>query len=346
VDTVFGFYPNGTRERARELMEQNGGRGDVMYNGHGGPWCWYHWDYYGNSTESAQVQLFANGPWFPRVYGFACNNSFIERENVTIAEEFCFNPDGGALTYLGGTQETQYGGNYYYEIYLAQGLYQYDLYGNFGNLGLALQQAQLRLNQAGLDYPVFQYILLGDITTSIRHRPEPQPLAVEVENYFCEDQTEKTATITCNHLPVSDAVVTVLRAADSSFCAQQTSDELGRIWLLGDYQVGEYLLTASKTDFLTGTAHTHIGVAPPVELHPLQFTLQGDAVLSWTAVEQECFSGTVHYRVYVSANPYEQGELLADVPGLYYIHANVLQDYPRGAFYTVIAVSENEPPTR
>jgi hypothetical protein len=340
VDTVFGIHSNGTKERAIILIEEGSGRCDVFYNGHGGHWCWWHWDNASQSFESWEARLLENNEMLPRMYGFACNNSPIQDARLTIAEVSCFNPNGGALTYLGGTANTSYGGNYYHQIYLSQALYQFDICNNYSDIGSALFNAKIRLQQNGnfsCRKNVFWYILIGDVTSKIRHRPNPQPLAIDAFEFYCEGQEPKTMSVSCNNLPTEGAIVTMLNATDSTFVDQQSTNEAGIAYFWGDVPRGEYLVTANKPDFWHGTETIEIGMAPAPVLSSIQFSYQGHVCLNWFMPPNDCFVDNVTYRVYISENPYELGEVLADVTDSWYVHTRVWVDYPNGAFYKIRA---------
>jgi hypothetical protein len=339
VDTVFGMHSNGTKERAIILMEEESGRCDVFYNGHGGHWCWWHWDNNSESFESWEARSLEMNEKPPRMYGFACNNSPIQDARLTIAEASCFNPNG-ALTYLGGTASTSYSGNYHHQIYLSQALYQFDICQNYTDLGSVLYHGKIRLQQNGnftCRKNVVWYILLGDVTSKIRHRPNPQPLTVDAYEFYCEGQEPKIMSVNYGGLPMEGAIVTLLNATDSSFVAQQTTNGTGQIQIYGDIPRGEYLVTASRPDYWHDTAVITVGSAPAPVLNPIQFSYQGHVHLGWFMPPNDCFNGNITYRVYISENPYELGEILADITETWYVHTRVWIDYPNGAFYTVRA---------
>ena len=340
VDTVYGLHANGTKERAMELISTNAGRGDVFYNGHGGHYCWFHWDYTGQSIESEDIRLLENNGLFSRFYGFACNNSPIQNAYPTIAEVSCSDPNGGALTYLGGTANTSYSGNYYHQIYLAQTLYQFDICNNYTDIGSALLSSKIRLQQNGsfsCRKNVFWYILLGDITSKIRHRPNPQALDIEAYDYYCEGQEPRTMSVSCNSLPLEGAIITLLDTVDSSFVAQQTTNVAGQVQIYGDIPIGDYLITASKPDYWHDTKTIEIGLAPAPILNSIQFLHQGDVVLSWGMPPNDCFDGDIiYYRVFVAEESYTEGIALADVTSNWYVHTFPWNDYT-SAFYHLIA---------
>lgn len=149
---------NATNEQV--IQQINDGLAVLNYRGHGLEDVWDEWNLHNFRVDEAPLM---NGDRLPVVFSIACLNSAYRSESPSMAEQWVFHPNGGAVAVLGATRPSYTVPNDDFNRYLFQAL----LNEGVDEIGLLMNRANAKLfNQYGKDWGATSnmrmYTWLGD----------------------------------------------------------------------------------------------------------------------------------------------------------------------------------------